>query len=150
MKRGGRRILCIAVQALAGLAPVAAAYAQSAAEVLGPAGVAPLTAPQPPARIIVDAPLPGPLSEGMVFIQYRAVNLRIEPVFGPNALAVTPRIGHVHVVVDGAPCWPASAPPAPPSPNPRPRRSASWPITWSRWTACTSTMGRRGRASRWC
>ena len=31
------------------------------------------------------------------------MNLRIEPVFGPAALAVPPRIGHVHVVVDGAP-----------------------------------------------
>jgi hypothetical protein len=77
--------------------------AQTAAEVLGPAGVAPLTAPQPPARIIVDPPLPDPLREGMVFIQYRAVNLRIVPVFGPKALAVAPRIGHIHVVVDNAP-----------------------------------------------
>ena len=45
----------------------------------------------------------GPLGEGMVFIQYRAENLRIVPVFGPNALDVSPRIGHVHVVVDDAP-----------------------------------------------
>ena len=30
-------------------------------------------------------------------------NLRIEPVFGPEALKVTPRIGHIHVVVDDAP-----------------------------------------------
>jgi hypothetical protein len=76
---------------------------QTAAEVLGPAGVAPLTAPQPPARIIVDPPLPGPLGEGKVFIQYRAENLRIVPVYGPNALEVSPRIGHVHVVLDDAP-----------------------------------------------
>ncbi|MDE1148775.1 MAG: DUF6130 family protein [Azospirillaceae bacterium] len=79
------------------------AQAQSAADVLGPAGVVPLTEPQPPARLIVDPPLPGPLAEGKVFIQYRAENLRIEPVFGPAALKVTPRIGHVHVVVDHAP-----------------------------------------------
>ena len=25
------------------------------------------------------------------------------PVFGPNALAVSPRIGHIHVTVDDAP-----------------------------------------------
>jgi hypothetical protein len=75
----------------------------SAAEVLGPAGVVPLTTPQPPARLVVDPPLPGPLALGRVFIQYRAENLRIEPVFGPAALAVTPRIGHVHVTVDDAP-----------------------------------------------
>ena len=83
--------------------PATAVSAQTAADVLGPAGVVPLTAPQPPARIIVDPPLPGPLAAGMVFIQYRAENLRIVPVFGPAALAVSPRIGHVHVVVDGAP-----------------------------------------------
>lgn len=75
----------------------------TAADVLGPAAVLPLTAPQPPARIIVDPPLPGPLSEGRVYIQYRAVNLRIVPVFGPKALEVSPRIGHLHIVVDEAP-----------------------------------------------
>ena len=89
--------------ALALLLPAAAVSAQTAADVLGPPGVVPLTAPQPPARIIVDPPLPGPLAEGMVFIQYRAENLRIVPVFGPKALDVTPRIGHIHVVVDDAP-----------------------------------------------
>jgi hypothetical protein len=80
-----------------------AAPAQSARDILGPAGVVPLTAPQPPARIIVDTPLPGPLAEGKVFIQYRAENLRIVPVFGPAALSVTPRVGHIHVSVDDAP-----------------------------------------------
>jgi hypothetical protein len=43
------------------------------------------------------------LAEGKVFIQYRAENLRIELVFGPKALEVSPRIGHIHVSVDGAP-----------------------------------------------
>ncbi len=76
---------------------------QTAADVLGPTTIVPLTAPQPPARLIVDPPLPGPLSEGRVYIQYRAVNLRILPVFGPKALEVSPRIGHIHVVVDEAP-----------------------------------------------
>ena len=65
----------------------------SAADVNGPAAVAPLEQPQPPARLIVDPPLAGPLSKGAVFIQYRVENLRIEPVFGPDALKVTPRIG---------------------------------------------------------
>ncbi len=96
-------VLSLALSALGVLPPASPASAQSAAEILGPPGVVPLTTPQPPARIIVDPPLPGPLSEGMVFIQYRAVNLRIEPVFGPAALTVTPRIGHIHVVVDDAP-----------------------------------------------
>ncbi len=75
----------------------------SAADVNGPAAVAPLERPQPAAKLIVDPPLAGPLSKGAVFIQYRAENLRIEPVFGPDALKVTPRIGHIHVVVDDAP-----------------------------------------------
>jgi hypothetical protein len=79
------------------------AAAQTAGAILGPPGVVPLTTPQPPARLIVDPPLPESLAKGQVFIQYRAENLRIEPVFGPAALAVTPRIGHIHVVVDGAP-----------------------------------------------
>jgi Family of unknown function (DUF6130) len=76
---------------------------QTAADVLGPVALVPLTAPQPPARLIVDPPLPGSLSESRVYIQYRAVNLRILPVFGPKALEVSPRIGHIHVVVDEAP-----------------------------------------------
>jgi len=36
-------------------------------------------------------------------IRYRAENLRIEPVFGPAVLDVSPRIGHIHVTVDDAP-----------------------------------------------
>jgi hypothetical protein len=84
--------------------PAAAQSApQTAADVLGSAAVAPLDRPQPPARLIVDPPLPGPLTQGRVFIQYRAENLRIQPVFGPAALKVSPRIGHIHVTVDGAP-----------------------------------------------
>ncbi|VEA73784.1 Uncharacterised protein [Serratia rubidaea] len=55
-----------------------------AADILGPAAVAPLERPQPPAKLIVDAPLAGPLRKGAVFIQYRAENLRIEPVYGPR------------------------------------------------------------------
>lgn len=95
----------IAVTLIVATAVLAAstAHAQTAGDTLGLAGVVPLTEPQPPARIIVDPPLSEPLSRGYVFIQYRAENLRIVPVFGPNALDVTPRIGHVHVIVDGAP-----------------------------------------------
>ena len=36
-------------------------------------------------------------------IQYRTENLRMVPVFGPNALDVSPRIGHIHVTVDDGP-----------------------------------------------
>ena len=80
------------------------AVAQSAYDVLGPAGVVPLENSKPAPRLIVDPPLPEPLSlRGRVVIQYRAENLRIQPVFGPNALDVSPRIGHIHVTVDGLP-----------------------------------------------
>jgi hypothetical protein len=59
--------------------------------------------PEPAAKIVVDQPLAEPLSRGVVFIQYRTENLQIVPVFGPKALDVSPRIGHLHVAVDGAP-----------------------------------------------
>lgn len=81
----------------------ATATTESARDVLGPPGVVPLTTPQPPAKVVVDPPVPEALAKGQVFIQYRAENLRIEPVFGPNALDVTPRIGHIHVILDDAP-----------------------------------------------
>ena len=57
---------------------------------------------QPAAKIVVDQPLAEPLSRGVVFIQYRTENLQIVPVFGPKAVEVSPRIGHLHVAVDGA------------------------------------------------
>jgi hypothetical protein len=40
-----------------------------------------------------------------VFIQYRTENLRILPVFGAAALAVSPRVGHLHYYVDDQ-SWP--------------------------------------------
>jgi len=75
---------------------------QSAREVRGPAGVIPL-ASEPPAKIIVGLPLPDALARGLVVIQYRTENLRIVPVFGPGALDVSPRIGHLHLTVDDGP-----------------------------------------------
>jgi hypothetical protein len=57
---------------------------------------------QPPAKLIVDPPQPDRLARGVVFIEYRTENLQIVPVFGPAALAVVPRIGHVHVTLDDA------------------------------------------------
>ena len=77
-------------------------HAQSARDIRGPAPVVPL-ASEPPARLIVDPPIPEALAKGRVFIQYRAENLRIVQVFGPAALAVSPRIGHIHVTVDDLP-----------------------------------------------
>jgi hypothetical protein len=56
-----------------------------------------------PAKLIVDPPLPEPLAQGRVFIQYWTENLRVLPVFGKGALEVSPRIGHIHITVDDAP-----------------------------------------------
>jgi len=79
------------------------AVAQSIKDSCGPTGVIPLTSSEPPARIVIDPPLPEPLaSRGVVIIQYCAQNLHIAPVFGPGAVAVSPRVGHVHVSVDDA------------------------------------------------
>jgi hypothetical protein len=75
----------------------------TARQMLGAAPVEPLTREEPPAKIIIDPPLPEPLSIGRVVIQYYAENLHIVEVFGEAALAVSPRVGHVHITVDDAP-----------------------------------------------
>ena len=79
-----------------------AAMAQTAGDICGPAAVVPL-AGEPAPKIVIDPPLADSLAHGLVVIQYRAENLRIVPVFGPKALDVSPRIGHIHVTVDDAP-----------------------------------------------
>jgi hypothetical protein len=40
---------------------------------------------------------------GRMVIQYRTENLHIVPVFGPAALAVSPRVSHLHIAVDDLP-----------------------------------------------
>ena len=64
--------------------------------------VAQTAEPPPAAKIVVDPPLAEPLSRGVAFIQYRTENLQVVPVFGPQAANLSPRIGHLHVAVDGA------------------------------------------------
>jgi hypothetical protein len=73
-------------------------------------GTAPLTPQQngeqgtePPAKLIVDPPIPLALAHGVALIQYRAENVHIVPVFGPAALKVFPRVGHLHINVDDLP-----------------------------------------------
>ena len=78
------------------------ALAQTARAVVGPTPLIALDN-EAPARLIVDPPLPEPLAAGRVFIQYRAENMRLLPVFGTGALQVSPRVGHVHITVDDAP-----------------------------------------------
>lgn len=53
--------------------------------------------------MIVDPPSPPALAHGVVLIQYHAENVHIVPVFGPAALNVFPRVGHLHINVDGLP-----------------------------------------------
>ncbi len=76
--------------------------AWSAREIRGAPAIVALDS-EPPARLIVDPPIAEALAMGRVYIQYRAENLRIIQVFGAAALAVSPRIGHIHVTVDDAP-----------------------------------------------
>ena len=80
----------------------ASSAAQTAREVRGAAAVEPLQN-EPRAKIGIDPPLPEPLSRGRVVIQYRSEDLHIVPVFGPAAVAVSPRVGHIHVTVDDVP-----------------------------------------------
>jgi hypothetical protein len=58
---------------------------------------------EPAARLIVDAPLPDLLDQGIVWIQWRAENVHIVPVFGKGALSASPRVGHLHIRVDDVP-----------------------------------------------
>jgi hypothetical protein len=98
------RQLIPAVFALAMALHAISAPAQTARDVKG---ATPLIAIQnePPAKLIVDPPIPGQLALGRVFIQYRTENLRILPVFGKAALDVSPRVGHLHYYVDDQ-SWP--------------------------------------------
>jgi hypothetical protein len=82
--------------------PDTATYRQGARAFRGAAAVVPLAA-EPAAKLIVDAPLADQLALGRVVVQYRTENLRIAPVFGPAALEVSPRIGHLHITVNAGP-----------------------------------------------
>jgi hypothetical protein len=80
------------------------AAAQTAKEVKGTTPLVAVPNEAPP-KLIVDPPIAEQLAMGRVFIQYRADNLRILPVYGNAALAVSPRLGHLHYYVDGQ-SWP--------------------------------------------
>ncbi|HEY9252924.1 MAG TPA: DUF6130 family protein [Stenotrophomonas sp.] len=58
---------------------------------------------EPPPKLTIEPPLPGPLAKGVAFIPYRVENLRILPVGGPSASELSPRVGHLHVTVDDLP-----------------------------------------------
>ena len=58
---------------------------------------------EPAPRVVVDPPLPDLLDQGIVWIQWRAENVHIVPVFGKGALNASPRVGHLHIRVDDLP-----------------------------------------------
>ena len=95
----------VTVLSLAAMTPVASTtLAQTATQQCRPAQVIPVTGAEPAAKIVMDPPLAEPLaSRGVVVILYCAENMRMAPVFGEAALAVSPRVGHIHVTVDDAP-----------------------------------------------
>ena len=48
---------------------------------------------EPAAKLVVDPPLAETLSRGVAFINYRTENLQVVPVFGSQALNVSPASG---------------------------------------------------------
>lgn len=97
--RAGVPVLSVAAVMLC----ASGAFAQTATT-CKTSGVIPLTGTEPAAKIVIDPPLPEPLaSRGVVVIAYCAENMHFAPVFGPAALDVSPRVGHVHVTVDESP-----------------------------------------------
>jgi hypothetical protein len=86
----------------AGTVLATSAFAQSAREIRG-ASPFETIANEPAAKLIVDQPLPGPLAQGQFLAQYRVENVRLLQVFGPGALSVTPRVGHLHINVNDLP-----------------------------------------------
>ena len=57
----------------------------------------------PPAKLIVDPPVPDLLAQGIVWITWRAENVKIGPESGKDALNASPRVGHLHIHVDDLP-----------------------------------------------
>lgn len=90
--------------ACAGLILCAGAWAQSAAEGGRPPAVIPLES-EPAPKLVAYPPLPSALARGVAIIEFRTEHLRILPVFGKNAVDVSPQLGHVHVTLDD---WPGT------------------------------------------
>jgi len=88
--------------ALVGGALITAAAAQTALAQPAVSAFLPV-ANEPPPKLIVEPPIPHRLAAGAVLIPYRTENFRILPVFGPGAVDVSPRAGHLHVTVDDLP-----------------------------------------------
>jgi hypothetical protein len=100
------------IKMLAGVAAgtllATSAFAQSAREIRGASPYVAIEN-EPAPRLIVDPPLPEGLALGVFWAQYRVENLHIAPVFGAGAVQASPRVGHLHVIVDDLPWWWADA-----------------------------------------
>jgi Family of unknown function (DUF6130) len=94
--------------AFAASAMITTAFAQSARDIRGASPYVAIEK-EPAPKLIVDPPLPEGLAQGVFWAQYRVENMRIAPVFGPAALQVSPRVGHLHIIVDDLPWWWADA-----------------------------------------
>ena len=94
--------------AAAGTLLATSALAQSAKEIRGASPYVAIKN-EPAPKLTVDPPLPEGLAQGVFWAQYRVENVRIVPVFGSGALQASPRIGHLHVIVDDLPWWWADA-----------------------------------------
>jgi hypothetical protein len=92
----------------AGALLATSAFAQSAKEIRGASPYVAIKT-EPPPKLIVDPPLAEGLALGVFWAQYRVENLHIAQVFGSGALAVSPRVGHLHITVDDLAWWWADA-----------------------------------------
>jgi hypothetical protein len=104
MTRLIKTLLAVAVATALGTS----VFAQSAKDVRGASPYVEIKN-EPAPRLIVDPPLPEGLAQGVFWAQYRVENVRIVPVFGAGAVQASPRIGHLHIVVDDLPWWWADA-----------------------------------------
>jgi hypothetical protein len=86
----------------AGTVLATSATAQTASELRTPSSFVAI-GNEPPPKLIVDPPLPGPLARGAVLIPYQVENFRIVPVLGAAAVDISPRVGHLHITVDDLP-----------------------------------------------
>ncbi|APV43078.1 hypothetical protein SAMN04490185_4727 [Pseudomonas frederiksbergensis] len=82
-----------------GLFVCIAAWGQQVADTDHPPAILPLESEAGP-TLMAYPPLAAPLARGVVIIQYRAEHARIMPVFGKEAVEVSPRLSHLHVTVD--------------------------------------------------
>lgn len=94
--------IAVLLSAVAAATAAVAAAPQTAKEMRGASPYLEIKN-EPPPKLIVDSPLPNLLDQGVVWIQWRAENVNIVPVFGKGALNVSPRVGHLHVHVDDLP-----------------------------------------------